>query len=359
MFGIYLIYCILLAILALYTSHVHHQFILNNSVQYDLDVITKILSYAQNFLLVGVQIFIEIKTFFNGNTLRDLLELLADLEHELDEQCQDLFTKSSLKWKLLKISGLSFMTLVGLLLYLGQFLTQDTMDIPFRIGILFFMAAMQMKCIEYTVYLQVVYEFLEALWRNLVMIIEKIEHQPSNFEMINRLLKNQLILNRILFFVNRLGEYFAWPMLMVFFYNGEAVLNIFNSAYIKHLNQKQDEYVLFRILYMFIMLTSLFIVSALAQRCIRKYNSIGALIHNVNISSDECDLFMRLREYSMQMMHQKLVFTCNGYMDIDFKCYGKILLLISSYVIILVQFKMEESSKGSVIAPQRMFGKSI
>ncbi|XP_073834624.1 putative gustatory receptor 98b [Musca autumnalis] len=362
LFSIYSIYSIVLGIFALYTSHVHHQIISHNSFIFDLDVITKILSYAQNILLVGVQIFMEIKTIFAGNQLRDLLELLAELEYDLIvqcAQCPNSFNKYALKWKLLKISDISFVVLLTFLLYLGKFLTAEAMDTSFRIGILFFMAAMQMKCIEYSVYVQVVFEFLQAVYGNLVSIIQNLEHQPANFDLIKQLLKNQMILNRVLSFVSRMGEYFAWHLLAVFFYNGEAVLNIFNSAYVIHLQQNQDEYVHFRILYIVIMLTSIFIVSALTQRCIRKYNSIGALIHNVNVSTDECDLFMRLREYSMQMMHQNLIFTCNGYMDIDFKCFGKMLLLISSYVIILVQFKMEEANKGSLIAPQHIFGKNI
>lgn len=55
-----------------------------------------------------------------------------------------------------------------------------------------------------------------------------------------------------------------------------------------------------------------------------QYQSIALLINNFKLQSHDYEVKMRLREYSLQLFHQNIKFTCNNYLDIDFKYFGKV-----------------------------------
>lgn len=234
----YLTYCILIVVFAIGISHIHHVIITNKSEISKVDVLSKLLTYTQNILLVSVQILLEIKTLRNYRDLRNILNLIAYLEDSMTVQYKSYFKKSLLKWKLLSITGLNLILLTVFVISLNYIMILGTITIEFRLGILFLMSSLQVKCMEYGMYVQLIYEFMSCLCQTLARIIEEIEDVPlstlhsSQQTLVQQLMHNQLLLNRILLLVSSLSKYFACSMLMIFFYNAEAILNIVNSAYI-------------------------------------------------------------------------------------------------------------------------------
>uniref|UniRef100_A0A1I8NR08 Gustatory receptor n=1 Tax=Stomoxys calcitrans TaxID=35570 RepID=A0A1I8NR08_STOCA len=362
LFLLYMGYCLLLIAMALNMALIHHVAIENVNRQYQLDATTRILSYSQNILLVAGQISMEFMALGNYKKLGRLHMMIKELEYNMKSLCNGNFRANPLKWKLLRISGLSWLILVGVMLNLNNTLTSEFANMEFRIAVLFFMAAVQVKFIEFGVYIQLVYEFLLHVHRQLVYLIAQIdkacqlqftEENPS-WPFVQKLMKIQMILNGIVLLVNKLLDYFSWPLLFVIIYNGEALLNVVNLAYLRDKRFNQNVYIHFLVLYILVLLSSLFVISCLTQRCIKKYNSIGLFIHTINLSSEDCGIIMRMREFSLQIMHQDLIFTCNGFLDIDFKSYGKMLLVISSYVVILIQFKMEIANETEIFTSQHV-----
>ncbi|XP_037809734.1 putative gustatory receptor 98b [Lucilia sericata] len=99
------------------------------------------------------------------------------------------------------------------------------------------------------------------------------------------------------------------------------------------------------------------LLSYLAQKCINEYQKFSQLLLNFKLYPQDKEMILNVREYALQLMHQRLKFTCSGYMNIDLKSYGKVTLIILVYITILVQFKLSDVSEGTVRATKVIFGK--
>lgn len=54
---------------------------------------------------------------------------------------------------------------------------------------------------------------------------------------------------------------------------------------------------------------------------------------------------MQVQQFSLQLIHQKMIFSANGFFDIDFTLIFTIVGACTTYLIILVQFRMSEFTK--------------
>ncbi|XP_019893037.2 putative gustatory receptor 98b [Musca domestica] len=104
------------------------------------------------------------------------------------------------------------------------------------------------------------------------------------------------------------------------------------------------------------LLMNLFHICYFTEKCMDKYNHMSTLLYNFKLKFHDVEVMFRLREYSLQLMHQKLKFSCSDFLDIDLKTLGKMILAVTSFMIILIQFKMTNGTAGAIIATRKIFG---
>lgn len=51
---------------------------------------------------------------------------------------------------------------------------------------------------------------------------------------------------------------------------------------------------------------------------------------------------LQIQQFSLQMIHQRIVFSANGFFDIDFTLLFTLAGACTTYLVILVQFRMSE-----------------
>lgn len=112
-----------------------------------------------------------------------------------------------------------------------------------------FVVTIQVKCVEYGVYLQLIRDLIEALGESLKSLKIQLEnskcfpHQRVPWSLWKQLLRNQQNLNNILNLIDRINLYFAGPIFIIFYLNGITILNTINWAYVgtlyEHNNEKQ------------------------------------------------------------------------------------------------------------------------
>ncbi|XP_046801871.1 putative gustatory receptor 98b [Lucilia cuprina] len=136
--------------------------------------------------------------------------------------------------------------------------------------------------------------------------------------------QNQIDLMEIWTLANKLEQYFAWPILLLFFYNGIDILTTTSWAYVQYVYETRLIYQIFRLTFIGVLLSNMLLLSYLAQKCINEYKKFSQLLNNFQLYPHDKEIILNVREYSLQLMHQRLKFSCSGYMNIDLKRCGKV-----------------------------------
>ncbi|XP_073835230.1 putative gustatory receptor 98b [Musca autumnalis] len=157
-----------------------------------------------------------------------------------------------------------------------------------------------------------------------------------------KLRTHQFLLSRFWYLVQLIENYFSLPMLILFLYNGINITHIINWIYVKSFRRNEkDTKQPYRFAYITLLFLNLMWTCWLSQIIIDKYNQIVSILHSMKIKSNDMALLHRLREYSLQLRHQKVLLTCWGFFDMNMKYFGLLSLTILTYVFILLQFKLQ------------------
>lgn len=239
---LYLFYTVLLIILAVWCSHDHIVLVMNATSKYDLDGLTKLSAHIQSVLIVILQLQTIYKIWFNSQTLKNILQTIENMETKSPFHLRE----QQLLRRLLSRTGLCIIVLSVLLFYLNFQLIVQNMFLPLRLANIFSLMSVQLKSLEYGIYVQVIYEFLEQLFKSLKNLKEKIDKEswkrlePLSFYYVKGLKQNQLLLLEINSLVEKLEQYFAWPILMLFFFNGLSILCTVNWGYVRYTYETQN-----------------------------------------------------------------------------------------------------------------------
>ncbi|EDV95025.1 GH24967 [Drosophila grimshawi] len=207
------------------------------------------------------------------------------------------------------------------------------------------MLVMQLKSVEYTLFVLLVRELLLRLRHSLIQLKQELtvcEGRALLQALCAALRRNKQLMSRIWRLVGELEVYFMLPMMLLFLYNCFSMLHIVNWVYIQSLNPNDCSNCRFwRVGHLTVLLINLLLPCWISQNCISTYNSFKRIIHSIRCGFYPQLLKNALREYSLQFEHLKLRFTCGGFFDINLSCFGSMVVTMASFTIILIQFKMQ------------------
>lgn len=179
LFVCYLFYSILQIIIAVYITYTHNILVNAAVIKHQLDSITRLLSYIHNATVVILKGSIVMNMFMKHQELVQILNLIRQLEREIIPP-DTSYRGDTGKWKLFKLSGPWLIFLVTVLIYLNYFVIAPTMIISLKIIIIICIAFMQVKCIEYAVYIQMVYFFIDSVRKSLLYLKFQMEFFPRS-----------------------------------------------------------------------------------------------------------------------------------------------------------------------------------
>ncbi|KAM8703882.1 hypothetical protein ACLKA7_008502 [Drosophila subpalustris] len=223
----------------------------------------------------------------------------------------------------------------------------------------FMLIVLQLKSLEYTLFVMLIHELLLRLRHKLIQLQQELtvcEQHDLLQALVQAIRKNKNLHARIWKLVGELEGYFMLPMMMLFLYNSVCMLHHVNWAYIQSINPR-DSGRNWRIGYLLIILFNLLIPCWISHNCITTYNSFGRILHNIRCGSGLVTpqlLKMVLMEYALQMEHLKLRFTCGGFFDINLKYFAGMVVSIISYIIILIQFKLQAMLEAKQAAKRHL-----
>ncbi|KAI8045849.1 putative gustatory receptor 98b [Drosophila gunungcola] len=342
-------YAVSIIVLVFSVSYINIIAINEEVLDYNVADFTRVMGCIQKSLYSVIAIANQLNMLFNYRRLGGIYEDIANQEKDIDDASQCFGGQGqrySFRFRLACTVGLWLILLVGVmprftLLSMGPYVSW-----PSKILTELVIVMQQLKSLEYCVFVLLVHELVLRLRHTLLQLqveLQDCNHQDMLQALCVALKRNQLLIGRVWRLEGELASYFALPMTLLFIYNGLTILHVVNWAYINtFLDENCCRYDRFGTC--LLLLINLLMACLLSQRCIDAYNSFPRILHQIrslSASSDFPLLIRGLREYSLQMQHLKLRFTCGGFFDINLKYFGGVLITILGYSIILIQFKLQ------------------
>ncbi|XP_037718352.1 putative gustatory receptor 98d [Drosophila subpulchrella] len=317
--------------------------------QFHAEDFSKVMGKAAKIIVVVMAVSNQLNMLLSFRRLKEIFEDIADLEVELEDISKCFSGKRhwwNFRFRLAICIGLWTVLLVDLaprliLVGLGPFLHWAN---KFLTEIILLM--LQLKGPEYSLFVLLIYELILRVRHIMEQVYTELEDCDCSDriqELCVTLKRNQLVVGQIWRLVGEIGKYFTLSMTLLFLYNGLTILHIVNWAIIKYINPS-DCCQYMRVGASILLSINLLLACFYSECCIKAYNSIPQILHKMGcrpIAEEFSMLKMGLREYSLQMQHLKLLFTCGSLFDINLKYFGGMMLTIFGYIIILVQFKIQ------------------
>ncbi|XP_022212016.2 putative gustatory receptor 98b [Drosophila obscura] len=324
--------------------------------QYRLEDFTRAMGRVQKIVLIIMGIVNQLNMLLNYRRLGHIYEDMADLEMEIDDASQCFGGqpgRNSFRYRLAISCGLWLVLLVGLMPRMTLQAMGPWVTFPNNILSELILIMLQLKCLEYCVFVVMVYELVLRLRHTLRQLQSELA-DCNQSDMLQALCvalrRNQQLLGRVWRLVGELERYFTLPMMFLFLFNGVTILHVLNWAYINQFNPDDCcRYV--RIGNCLLLLINPLVACFLSQRCINAYNSFPRTLHRMrclSVANNFPILSMGLREYCLQLQHLRLLFTCGGFFDINLQNFGGLVVTILGYTIILVQFKFQAVAEENV-----------
>ncbi|XP_055903944.1 putative gustatory receptor 98b [Eupeodes corollae] len=345
------IYKILLTAVTLFAAYERCRYVsIHNSS--NNDYLTHGLMFAQFITLTIIHSIMQGIVFFKYNELKRILFNVIEIEqHSLhisnSNKMHQFCSRITFKRQLLCVSGLMLITILTTPLMTVYSYISDVIPVYQWIISVFSEMAIRCKSVEFCVLVQVFNELLSELF---ICMDELQEKFSNNSRSVNFFTERLILQRRIVVIkniqakiwktVNEFTDYFSLTILCQFVWNGVTITNIIYWVYVKF-NEESVFVNISRMCRIAFLLLDILVPCYLCDVCIETYGKIVRNIHDFKPNETDILLKLCLREYSLQLTHQKLEFSCGGYFNINLQCFGEIVLAITTYIVILIQFKLQ------------------
>ncbi|XP_059222524.1 putative gustatory receptor 98b [Stomoxys calcitrans] len=321
---------------------------------YGLDCVTRTLAIIQNSGVPLVQLAIVLSTLAQRQRLINIYSTINQLEQDIL-----LFLKNNeyvTTWMQFsqRCSGFGRhifyrCALCDMVYFFALFYTKYPVIwkvLPYRDQYLTLISfhLMLVKFAAFRVMMYVMYEFINVMEQSLGDIKNEnilrrnfLATGEGKSSCYKKLLQHQILLCRVWSLAHEIENYFSLPMLVLFLYYGANITHVINWMYIKSF--------VHRFCYLILLFVNILWTCWLSQMCIDKYNRIDAVLSGLKLNINDKALKNRHREYTLEFKHQKLLFTCWGFFDLNLKYFGLMVLAIMTYVFILIQFKLQTETE--------------
>ncbi|EDV53405.1 putative gustatory receptor 98c [Drosophila erecta] len=351
----YSIYLIAILLIVFYECYANMVALQRGIHHYQVEDFSKVMGSTQKILIVAMATCNQLNILLNCGRLELLYNEILDLDLRIDSASKGFCGQRhwwSFRLRLALSVGLWMVVVIGVIPRLTLGRTGPRLHWANQVLTQVILIMLQLKGPEYCLFVLLVYELILRSR----LVLEQLKADLEDFdcgariqELCVTLKRNQLLMGRIWSLVAEIGTYFRLSMTLLFLYNGLTILHIVNWAIIRSIDPN-DCCQFHRLGSITILSINLLLACFYSECCVKTYNSISQFLHQIGClpAAEEFQMLkMGLKEYILQMQHLKLLFTCGGLFDINLKLFGGMLVTICGYIIILVQFKIQDFAQIS------------
>ncbi|XP_043651439.1 putative gustatory receptor 98c [Drosophila teissieri] len=351
----YSVYLIAILVIVFYECYANIAALQQVVHQYHVEDFSKVMGRTQKILIVAMATCNQLNILLNYGRLGLIYNEIQDLDIRIDSASKGFSGQRhwwSFRLRLALSIGMWMVIIIGVIPRLTLGRTGPRFHWANQVLTQIILIMLQLKGPEYCLFVLLVYELILRVRH----VLEQIKADLEDFDCGARmqelcvcLKRNQLLMGRIWRLVGEIGTYFKWSMTLLFLYNGLTILHIVNWAIIRSIDPN-DFSQFSRLGSITFLSINLLLACFYSECCVKTYNSISHILHQIGCLSaaEEFQMLkMGLKEYCLQMQHLKLLFTCGGLFDINLKLFGGMLVTICGYIIILVQFKIQDFAQMS------------
>jgi gustatory receptor len=86
-------------------------------------------------------------------------------------------------------------------------------------------------------------------------------------------------------------------------------------------------------------------VLSACEKCLEEVRHIGFLLHNIEKNVDEEKINTLTENFSLQILHEPLMFSVSGFFQMDFMFLKTIVSSITTYMVIFIQFMPKDTNE--------------
>ncbi|XP_070852549.1 putative gustatory receptor 98d [Drosophila suzukii] len=298
--------------------------------QFHSEDFSKVMGRTQKVLVVTMACCNQLNMLLNYRRLGRIYEDIADLELLIENASKGFSGRRywwSFRFRMALFVGLWMVLIISFIPRLTLRRLAPLLHWANKISTEIILITLQLKGPEFCVFVLLIYELILRVRHILEQVQTELEdcNCSERIQELCVVLKgNQLLVGRIWRLVGEIGYYFTVSMTLLFLFNGLTILHVVNWALIKSINPN-DCCQYSRIGVSILLTTNIFVACLYCEFCVKAYNSIPRILHQIYClpaAEDYPMLKMGLKEYSLQMQHLKLIFTCGGFFDINLKYFG-------------------------------------
>lgn len=91
----------------------------------------------------------------------------------------------------------------------------------------------------------------------------------------------------------------------------------------------------------------LILVLNACEECLEQVRYIGFLLHNIEKDVDDQRINTLIENFSLQILHEPLMFSVSGFFQMDFMFLKTIIASITTYMVIFIQFMPKETQNSN------------
>lgn len=237
---VFFIYSGFILIYSLWVSYLFNVRVIDVKL-FEGDSITHLLELAQTLFGTILQIFMHYPAVVQASKLEDIYDRIAALEWDIGNSVTNI---SSTIWpfeidtlrrfqcRLLSVSGCVFLFIAIISLVKLTLVVKIISEYHWLFAI-FIEALIRMKCFEYCVVVQVIYEIESELLNELTRLKNKIEATTKDKNYLYRSLAfYQSVQSKIWDLSDKVQKYFSLPMAILTLFNAIAAMNDINWAFL-------------------------------------------------------------------------------------------------------------------------------
>ncbi|XP_055632637.1 putative gustatory receptor 28b [Toxorhynchites rutilus septentrionalis] len=322
--------------------------------------VTVVVDGIESMLLLQSMIFGTIRRYRSWNQLVEIYNEFRKISHEIGYSLREICRPVNEKVLQKLLSSIALLVVI-VVAVLWRKIMVENVPLDFftilssvypKVMIVYVTVWFYLNVLYVQRFLELLNSKLEALHRNVAEAIASKKYSERHIQKLHQIM---ILRSRVVNLACRINQAYGYTMMMV--YTLIAMLNLSQLYYLfitiyRYVRYSSDPYERLSISILFMCILNfyeLYCVADVSEMCVEQSNKTSEILQRFNGLNMDARLQQSMEIFLIQLMHHPIKFTACGMFTLDYSMLFSIITSATSYLIILIQFELANSSSCSKI----------